>query len=49
MAHLDVVPVEAENWTHPPFAAEIAEGYVYGRGALDAHVQQLPYGFGMAL
>jgi acetylornithine deacetylase/succinyl-diaminopimelate desuccinylase-like protein len=35
MAHLDVVPVEPENWTHPPFAAEIAEGYLYGRGALD--------------
>ncbi len=35
MAHLDVVPVEPENWTHPPFAAEVAGGYLYGRGALD--------------
>ncbi len=38
MAHLDVVPVEAgtENaWTYPPFAGEIAEGFIWGRGAID--------------
>ena len=38
MGHLDVVPVipgtEAE-WRHPPFAGEIADGQVWGRGALD--------------
>jgi succinyl-diaminopimelate desuccinylase len=35
-AHLDVVPTGDESaWTHPPFAAEIAEGRVYGRGAGD--------------
>lgn len=34
-AHLDVVPVEDEDWTHPPFAGEIADGFVWGRGALD--------------
>jgi succinyl-diaminopimelate desuccinylase len=35
-AHLDVVPVGDERaWTHPPFAAEIAAGRVYGRGAGD--------------
>lgn len=34
-AHLDVVPVEAENWTHPPFGAEIHDGVLYGRGAVD--------------
>lgn len=34
-AHLDVVPVEAENWTHPPFGAEIHDGILYGRGAVD--------------
>lgn len=34
--HVDVVPAgRAEDWTHPPFAAEIAEGYLYGRGATD--------------
>ncbi len=35
MFHVDVVPAEAENWTRPPFAGEIADGYLYGRGALD--------------
>ncbi len=34
--HTDVVPVgDAEAWTHPPFAAEIAGGAMYGRGAVD--------------
>lgn len=38
MAHQDVVPVSPEteaDWTHPPFAGEIADGHVWGRGALD--------------
>jgi carboxypeptidase PM20D1 len=38
LAHLDVVPVnEAEQaqWTHPPFAGQIADSYVWGRGTLD--------------
>jgi succinyl-diaminopimelate desuccinylase len=35
-AHLDVVPTGDESvWSHPPFAAEIAGGRVYGRGAGD--------------
>src|SRR5437762_2174555 len=34
-AHLDVVAVEPDKWTHPPFSAEIHEGYVWGRGAVD--------------
>ena len=34
--HTDVVPVGHEAaWTHPPFAAEIAGGDLYGRGAVD--------------
>ena len=33
--HLDVVPAIAEDWTHPPFAAEIDEGFIWGRGAVD--------------
>ena len=34
--HVDVVPPgEVELWTHPPFAAEIASGLLYGRGAAD--------------
>ncbi len=35
LSHLDVVPVDAHGWTHPPFAADIADGYVWGRGAVD--------------
>ncbi len=35
-AHVDVVPTGAESaWTHPPFAADLADGRVYGRGAGD--------------
>lgn len=35
MGHTDVVAVEPEKWTHDPFGAEIANGFLYGRGALD--------------
>lgn len=39
MGHMDVVPVEDESvWSHRPFAGEIAEGYIWGRGALDDKV-----------
>jgi acetylornithine deacetylase/succinyl-diaminopimelate desuccinylase-like protein len=34
-AHLDVVPAEPESWKHPPFAGEIHDGYLWGRGAID--------------
>lgn len=33
--HLDVVPAEAADWAVDPFAAEIVDGYLYGRGAVD--------------
>ncbi len=34
--HTDVVPPgNLEDWSHPPFAGEIADGYLYGRGATD--------------
>lgn len=34
--HTDVVPVgDAAAWTHGPFSAEIADGEMYGRGAVD--------------
>ena len=35
LSHLDVVPAPSERWSHDPYAAEIADGYVYGRGAVD--------------
>jgi succinyl-diaminopimelate desuccinylase len=34
--HTDVVPVGNESsWTHPPFAADIEDGVLYGRGSVD--------------
>ena len=35
LSHLDVVPAPPERWSHDPFAADLADGYVYGRGAVD--------------
>jgi acetylornithine deacetylase/succinyl-diaminopimelate desuccinylase-like protein len=34
-AHLDVVEADASRWKHPPFSGEIAEGCLWGRGAID--------------
>jgi acetylornithine deacetylase/succinyl-diaminopimelate desuccinylase-like protein len=36
LAHLDVVPAEAARWSVPPFGGDRRDGFVYGRGALDA-------------
>jgi acetylornithine deacetylase/succinyl-diaminopimelate desuccinylase-like protein len=33
--HVDVVTTEGQDWSHAPFAGEIADGHVWGRGALD--------------
>ncbi len=38
MSHQDVVPVEPgteKDWTHPAFSGDVADGFVWGRGALD--------------
>jgi acetylornithine deacetylase/succinyl-diaminopimelate desuccinylase-like protein len=35
LAHMDVVGVERQRWTVDPFAGEISDGYLYGRGAID--------------
>jgi carboxypeptidase PM20D1 len=38
MAHQDVVsadPASLDQWTHPPFAGHVADGFVWGRGTLD--------------
>ena len=34
-SHTDVVPVEAARWSRDPFGGEIADGCVWGRGAID--------------
>jgi acetylornithine deacetylase/succinyl-diaminopimelate desuccinylase-like protein len=33
--HLDVVPVEADQWSVDPFGGVVRDGYLYGRGATD--------------
>ncbi|MGA8986672.1 M20/M25/M40 family metallo-hydrolase [Aeromicrobium sp.] len=33
--HLDVVPAQASDWRVDPFAAEVLDGYLFGRGAVD--------------
>lgn len=44
IAHYDVVPVEEatlDNWSYPPFSGQIADGYVWGRGALDTKITMI--------
>ena len=33
--HVDVVTTAGQQWTQPPFAGELVDGVIYGRGALD--------------
>lgn len=33
--HVDVVTTVNQAWTHPPFSGDLADGFVWGRGALD--------------
>jgi acetylornithine deacetylase/succinyl-diaminopimelate desuccinylase-like protein len=33
--HVDVVTTVGQSWTHPPFAGEQVDGWIWGRGALD--------------
>lgn len=35
LGHLNVVPAPPDGWTHDPFAADVAGGHVWGRGAVD--------------
>jgi carboxypeptidase PM20D1 len=35
LAHQDVVPVNEDEWSVPPFSGKIKDGYIYGRGTLD--------------
>jgi carboxypeptidase PM20D1 len=37
-AHMDVVPVvpgTEDDWIYPPFAGQVADGFVWGRGTMD--------------
>lgn len=35
LGHADVVGAQAGGWSRPPFSGEVADGCVWGRGALD--------------
>ncbi len=35
MGHTDVVGIEREKWERDPFGGDLADGYIWGRGALD--------------
>jgi acetylornithine deacetylase/succinyl-diaminopimelate desuccinylase-like protein len=35
MGHTDVVPVTPSGWRHDPFGAELIDGEIWGRGAVD--------------
>ena len=45
-AHGDVVP-PGEGWTHPPFGAEIAGGFMYGRGVAVSKSDLATYTFAL--
>jgi acetylornithine deacetylase/succinyl-diaminopimelate desuccinylase-like protein len=30
--------VDVQDWTHPPFSGVVADGFVWGRGAMDVKV-----------
>ncbi len=34
-AHADVVPVDGQDWTHPPFEGLLLDDHIWGRGAID--------------
>lgn len=39
MSHFDVVdPNELQKWEYPPFSGEVAEGFIWGRGAQDIKI-----------
>lgn len=35
LSHTDVVPAPDEGWAHDPFGGDLADGHVWGRGAVD--------------
>ena len=35
MSHIDVVAAQPQDWAHPPFAGDVVDGYLWGRGSVD--------------
>jgi acetylornithine deacetylase/succinyl-diaminopimelate desuccinylase-like protein len=48
LSHLDVVAAQAEEWQRDPFGGEVFDGFVHGRGALDAKGVSIVHLFAMA-
>ena len=43
LSHIDVVPVNREFWSVDPFAAQIRDGYLWGRGTVDTKSLTIAY------
>ncbi len=39
LAHVDTVLADAPEWTHDPWSGDVADGFLWGRGALDMKAQ----------
>ncbi|MEN6614990.1 MAG: M20/M25/M40 family metallo-hydrolase [Syntrophorhabdus sp.] len=39
LGHIDVVPAKRDEWSYDPFAAEVKDGFIYGRGTIDMKAQ----------
>ncbi len=39
LGHVDTVLANPEEWTHDPWSGDVADGYLWGRGALDMKSQ----------
>ena len=39
LSHVDTVLAKPEEWTHDPWSGDLADGFVWGRGALDMKSQ----------
>jgi acetylornithine deacetylase/succinyl-diaminopimelate desuccinylase-like protein len=35
ICHVDTVPADPDEWSHDPWSGDLADGFVWGRGALD--------------
>src|SRR5207344_629358 len=39
LGHVDTVLADPADWTHDPWSGDVADGFVWGRGALDMKSQ----------
>jgi acetylornithine deacetylase/succinyl-diaminopimelate desuccinylase-like protein len=39
---MDVVPARAEEWSVPPFSAEVRDGFLYGHGKIHGVDERIP-------